>query len=78
MVPLSAFEFCLFSAALILLARGPRAIAAAHVLTITGLFIALFVILYDAFKAQIFVGTISSLIMSPPMRDRTCFPWRGD
>jgi len=43
MAPLSALEFCLFSTALLLLARGPRAIAAAHVLTFIGLFIALFV-----------------------------------
>jgi signal transduction histidine kinase/CheY-like chemotaxis protein len=64
MAPLSALEFCLFSTALLLLARGPRAIAAAHVLTFTGLFIALFVFLYYLFKAQIYLSFVTPLLMS--------------
>jgi len=64
MAPLSALEFCLFSTALLLLARGPRAIAAAHVATFTGLFIALFVFLYYLFKAQIYLSFVTPLLMS--------------
>jgi signal transduction histidine kinase/CheY-like chemotaxis protein len=64
MAPLSALEFCLFSGALLLLARGPRAIAAAHVMTFTGLFIALFVFLYYLFKAQIYLTFVTPLLMS--------------
>jgi signal transduction histidine kinase/CheY-like chemotaxis protein len=64
MAPLTAIEFSLFSAALIVLSRGPRAIATAHGLTITGLFMALFVFLYHLFKAQLFIGLVSPLLMS--------------
>jgi signal transduction histidine kinase/CheY-like chemotaxis protein len=64
--PLTAFEFCLFSTALILLSRGPRAIATAHGLTLTGLFISLFVFLYYLFKAQVYLGFVSPLLMSLP------------
>ncbi len=64
MAPLAALEFCLFSTALILLSRGPRAIAVAHILTFTGLFIALFVLLYYLFKAQIYVSFVAPLLMS--------------
>ncbi len=66
MSPLSALEFCFFGAAIILLSRGPRAIVTAHVLTITGLFIALFVFLYDIFKAQIYLSFLSPVLMSLP------------
>ena len=66
MLPLSAVEFCLLNTAIILLSRGPRAIAAAHVLTIIALFIDLFVYLYVVFKAQVYVGSFSPLLMSPP------------
>ena len=64
MAPLAALEFCLLSTALLLLSRGPRAIAAAHVVTITGLFLALFVFLYYLFKAQIFLSFVTPLLMS--------------
>jgi signal transduction histidine kinase/CheY-like chemotaxis protein len=64
MAPLSAFEFCLFSLAIILLGRGPRPVAAAHILAITGLFIDLFVFLYYLFKAQIYLSFLSPLLMS--------------
>ena len=64
MAPLAAFEFCLFSCALLLLARGPRAIAWAHIMTFTGLFIALFVFLYYLFKAQIYLSFVTPLLMS--------------
>ncbi|HEX4140975.1 MAG TPA: ATP-binding protein [Candidatus Methylacidiphilales bacterium] len=64
MAPLAALEFCLFSCALLLLSRGPRAIASAHVMTITGLFIALFVLLYYLFRAQIYLSFVNPLLMS--------------
>ena len=64
MAPLSALEFCLFSTALLLLSRGPRAIAAAHILTFIGLFITLFVFLYYLFKAQIYLNFVTPLLMS--------------
>ncbi len=64
MAPLAALEFCLFSSALLLLSRGPRAIAAAHIATITGLFMALFVCLYYLFKAQIYISFVTPLLMS--------------
>jgi signal transduction histidine kinase/CheY-like chemotaxis protein len=64
MAPLAAFNFCLFSGALLLLSRGPRAIATAHILTITGLFVSLFVFVYYLFKAQIFLSFVTPLLMS--------------
>ncbi len=66
MAPNSACNFLLFASALILLARGRNGAWAAHVLSFTGLTIALLALIGYMFDAQVFTTFSSQTRMSLP------------